>query len=594
HKGLQSAPRTSSSQSTGQRGSARLVDSLEVIKQEFDILASEVDSLRSQRDEYEAKVVAQLNELSVIRRALYDLEAQHFKVRQQYEEEATRLRSELAAVHQSRNPPSSGIQSLPSRQPVQDSSLPTSANASDSRAPREQTTQDQRDREKPGVYNDGGGELDRDHSIDVRDPKRLKMRREPSTQSTPALTPGQLAAPPSKPGHSTLPSISTGPIGPKGGYVELSLQTAPASCRKEGNDWFAVFNPKIQKRLDIDLVHTFQHESVVCCVQFSPDGRYLATGCNRTAQIFDSKTGHKVCVLLDDSAEKSGDLYIRSVRFSPDGRLLATGAEDRLIRVWDIQSKRIIHVFDGHEQEIYSLDFSRDGRLIISGSGDKTTRIWDLNDKSCKIFTINDSDSLENDCGATSVAISPNGAVVAAGSLDTVVRLWDVVTGRLLERLRGHRDSVYSVAFTPCGMGLVTGSLDKSLKYWDISGIMNSISKGKEPHMNGNTTASASSPAAMIKQDGDKSAQSPCIMNFVGHKDYVLSVAISDDGKWVISGSKDRCVQFWDAQDSTLQLMLQGHKNSVISLDVTSGNLLATGSGDYLARICKCISLGVF
>ena len=34
--------------------------------------------------------------------------------------------------------------------------------------------------------------------------------------------------------------------------------------------------------------------SVVCCVQFSADGRYLATGCNHTTQIFDVRTGVKV------------------------------------------------------------------------------------------------------------------------------------------------------------------------------------------------------------------------------------------------------------------------------------------------------------
>ena len=122
----------------------------------------------------------------------------------------------------------------------------------------------------------------------------------------------------------------------------------------------------------------------MCCVRFSADGKYLATGCNRTAQIYDTKTGQKIwcvvsffspfsllfsstlylitlfslryfheltrffklthkpslffflshnSVLADESAGKSGDLYIRSVCFSPDGKYLATGAEDKQIRV---------------------------------------------------------------------------------------------------------------------------------------------------------------------------------------------------------------------------------------------------------------------
>ena len=85
-------------------------------------------------------------------------------------------------------------------------------------------------------------------------------------------------------------------------------------------------------------------------------------------------------------------------------------------------------------------------------------------------MTINEPDSI--DAGVTSVCISPDGRLVAAGSLDTVVRIWDVATGQLIERLRGHRDSVYSVAFTPDGRGLVSGSLDKTLKYWDLRPIL--------------------------------------------------------------------------------------------------------------------------
>lgn len=59
----------------------------------------------------------------------------------------------------------------------------------------------------------------------------------------------------------------------------------------------------------------------------------MATGCNRSAQIFDVATGANVAILQDESVDKDGDLYIRSVCFSPDGKYLATGAEDKQIRV---------------------------------------------------------------------------------------------------------------------------------------------------------------------------------------------------------------------------------------------------------------------
>ncbi|KAF7356907.1 Chromatin associated protein [Mycena venus] len=525
----------------------RLQDTLDIVKQEFDALANELGVARAQREKYEATINAQVDELNSIRQALYDLEQKHGKVRQQYEEEVRGLRAELFSSR-SRPPQPSVFNGQETYRDREDRERGVALRDRERGAPdreregngREHRERDTRERE-----------LDRDRFLDgQRDTKRIK---ESSLVPTARLTPTPRMAPRPAQVNEFL-ADSPDP------------SVVPAQFKKEGSDWFVLYNPAIPRTLDVNLVHTFPHETVVCCVQFSADGKWLATGCNRTAQIFDVHTGQKACVLADDSTgSKTGDLYIRSVRFSPDGKYLATGAEDKRIRIWDIAKRSIRIVFDGHQQEIYSLDFSTDGRLIVSGSGDRTVRIWDMEDRSMRILAVTpDAEPApsggpsNNDAGVTSVAISPDGTLVAAGCVDAVVRIWSVASGALVEQLRGHQDSVYSVVFTRDGHGIVSGSLDNTLKYWDLRG-------------------------SKARKEGGKPSQ--CTTNYLGHKDYVLSVAVSHDSQWVVSGSKDRGIQFWD-QAGVVQCMLQGHKNSVISISLgPTDNLLASGSGDNLARI---------
>ncbi|KAJ7230707.1 chromatin associated protein [Mycena pura] len=555
----------------------RIQDTLDLVKQEFDSLTNELAISRAQRDKYEATINAQVDELNAIRQALYELDQKHGKLRQQYEGDLRTLRTELFASRQSaRAQPSifAPAETYRDREdrPVGQRDRERGAPDRERDPSREHRDRDQRDRE-----------LDRERYHDV--PRDTKRTKEPSL--VPLMGPGSTPALPPPPPPPAAARMTPTPRPPRPAPVNDFLAgtpdpaVVPPQWKKEGSDWFVLYNPAIPRVLDVSLLHTFPHETVVCCVQFSADGKWLATGCNRTAQIFDVQTGNKTCVLVDDSTGKTGDLYIRSVRFSPDGKYLATGAEDKRIRVserlclnipapiqflqiWDIAKRSIRMVFDGHQQEIYSLDFSFDGRLIVSGSGDRTVRIWDMDDRSMRVLSASpDSDPSSTsptslDAGVTSVAISPDGALVAAGCVDHVVRIWSVATGVLFEQLRGHTDSVYSVAFTRDGNGIVSGSLDNTLKHWDLRG-------GKS------------------RKEGGK--PSVCTTDFLGHKDYVLSVAVANNSQWVVSGSKDRGIQFWDS-NGAVQCMLQGHKNSVISISLDPvGNLLASGSGDNIARI---------
>jgi glucose repression regulatory protein TUP1 len=43
----------------------------------------------------------------------------------------------------------------------------------------------------------------------------------------------------------------------------LELSTIHPDLKKEGSDWFVIYNPKVKRTLDVSLIHTFIHETCV-------------------------------------------------------------------------------------------------------------------------------------------------------------------------------------------------------------------------------------------------------------------------------------------------------------------------------------------
>src|ERR1022692_4677181 len=68
---------------------------------------------------------------------------------------------------------------------------------------------------------------------------------------------------------------------------------------------------------------------------------------------------------------------VNSVALSPDSRWVLTGG-DSTARLWDVSSGREIRRFEGHSGYVSSVAFSPDGRSVLTGSGDHTARLWDV------------------------------------------------------------------------------------------------------------------------------------------------------------------------------------------------------------------------
>lgn len=41
---------------------------------------------------------------------------------------------------------------------------------------------------------------------------------------------------------------------------EFNLLNVPDDIKKEGNDWFAIFNPNTRRVFDVNLAHSLMHE----------------------------------------------------------------------------------------------------------------------------------------------------------------------------------------------------------------------------------------------------------------------------------------------------------------------------------------------
>jgi WD40 repeat protein len=76
-----------------------------------------------------------------------------------------------------------------------------------------------------------------------------------------------------------------------------------------------------------------------------------------------------------------------------------------------------------------------------------------------------------------------------------------------------------------------------------------------------------------------------------GHRDRVLSVAISSNGLHIVSGSWDHTVRVWDRISGTHQRTMTGHTGLVNSVGISpDSRLIVSGSSDGTVRVWKTVS----
>ena len=249
------------------------------------------------------------------------------------------------------------------------------------------------------------------------------------------------------------------------------------------------------------------HTDQICSIAFSPDGtRVVSTSNDKTIRIWDLETGKMLKMLEGHNDE------VNTAAFSPDGKLIVSASKDSTVRIWDAATGMQLNNLKGHNAPLLSATFSPDGKSIISVSDMDSYIIWD---------TRTGRQIKKQDRYASDFAVfSPDGkffATRAVGFTDNLdnVKIWDISSGSPSCKLEGHTSSVSNAAFSPDGRLIATGSMDNTIRIWE----------------------KASDEGVFIP-----------LRVIEGHTRWVRSTAFSPDGKRIVSTSDDNTIRVWDVE----------------------------------------------
>jgi WD40 repeat protein/TPR repeat protein len=178
------------------------------------------------------------------------------------------------------------------------------------------------------------------------------------------------------------------------------------------------------------------------------------------------------------------------------------------------------------------------------------------------------------------VVFSPDGRFVVTVALDNTVRVWEAASGAPVSAPMEHEDEVVAVAFSSDGRLVVTGTKDRTARIWDAaSGAP--VSAPMEHHGEVDT---------MRRRETALSGMGACrVLDVLTHSG--CPVAVSSDGRWVVTGSDDDTARVWEAASGAPVSAPMEHQGEVVAVAFSSdGHWVITGSKDDTARVWEAAS----
>lgn len=202
----------------------------------------------------------------------------------------------------------------------------------------------------------------------------------------------------------------------------------------------------------------------------------------------------------------------------------------------------IVKEFTADRQGVRALGFTDDEDWFITAGADRSIKVWNTGWGSLVRTVTLDKGP------ATALAVSGREALTGHGD-GTIVR-WDLATGRQIASYRNGNEEVRAVAFMKDRKRVLSASKDATVSVWEAG-------KSDKP-----------------------------VTTLDDHNGDITSVAVSSDGRWIVSGGTDATARLYNGTNLSLRRSYRGHRRPVTALAISpNGSLMASGAEDGVIRV---------
>ncbi|PSB51982.1 hypothetical protein C7B67_08875 [filamentous cyanobacterium Phorm 6] len=303
------------------------------------------------------------------------------------------------------------------------------------------------------------------------------------------------------------------------------------------------------------------YSGFVSSLAITPDGQRLVSSSLRDnpIKIWNLNTGELLSTL---------EACVYCVAITPDGQTLVSVGWDNTIKIWDLKTNELLHSLSCSNRVVL-VAITPDGQKLIGVEDSNIIQIWDLKNQELlkNLGTYSLYSGHLYSCNSNSLVISPDQQRIIVGR--KIIKSYDLITGKLRTIIGCNLGWISALAITPNGELLIS-SYYKEIKIWDLTGK-------QYPDVRLTLKSSAEVIQALIlTPDGQRIVSAGrkkinddyesfieiwdlntgeklhSIKEYSTTKSYVYCLAITPDGKQIISGHGDGTIRIWGIPEFNL------------------------------------------